>query len=112
MLVWVVALAVATILAITLLGDALTTGFDFTNNPEAKRADTLLEERLRGPRPVNEIVVVTSQEATVGDQRYRALVEGLFAGTTQAKAEDGASIVARGQHYYQAPPRDTVSRFG
>ena len=103
MLVWVVALAVATILAFTLLGDALTTGFDFTNNPEAKRADTLLEERLRGPRPVNEIVVVTSQEATVGDQRYRALVEGLFDGATQAKAEDGASIVARGQHYYQAP---------
>ena len=29
--------------------DALTNDFTFTNNPEAIRAEELLEERLRGP---------------------------------------------------------------
>ena len=47
---WVVALLTAGVLSSQFLGDALTTDTDFTNEPEAKRAAALLEERLRGPQ--------------------------------------------------------------
>ena len=57
---------------------ALTNHFNFTNNPESKRADKLLEERLRGPRRVNEVVVVQSQTLEVNDQAFRDLVEELY----------------------------------
>jgi uncharacterized protein YjdB len=56
------------------MGGALTTDFGLTNNPEAKRAETLLEDRLRGPKRVNETVIVSSTSATVEDPAYRAYV--------------------------------------
>ena len=37
------------VISSNLLGDALTNDVDLLNQPEAKRAQTLLEERLRGP---------------------------------------------------------------
>ena len=40
---WVALIVVAMGINVTLLGDALTTEFGFTNNPESKRADKLLE---------------------------------------------------------------------
>ena len=40
--VWIVVLATAIALMSTLLADALTTEFAFTNNPDSKKADTLI----------------------------------------------------------------------
>ncbi len=45
---WLLALVVAGTVTSGLLGDALTTDVDLLNDSEAKRAQTLLEERLRG----------------------------------------------------------------
>lgn len=59
-----------------LLGDALTTDTDFTNDPEAKRAATLLEERLRGPAEGTEFVVVTAA-VSVAEPEYRTYVAEL-----------------------------------
>ncbi|MGH2788500.1 MAG: MMPL family transporter [Actinomycetota bacterium] len=73
LVVWVVALITAAVLSAQLLGDALTTDTDFTNEPEAKRAAGLLEERLRGPNEDVEFVVVTA-ESTVTEPEYRAYV--------------------------------------
>ena len=42
--IWVVIFVAAIGATATILGDALTTDFDFTINPEAKRAQQLLEE--------------------------------------------------------------------
>ena len=46
---WVAVFAVSVALIFNLLSDALTNEFGFTGNPDSKQADTLLEERLRGP---------------------------------------------------------------
>ena len=75
---WVAVLIVAIILSAQILGDALTTETDFTNEPESKRAATLLEERLRGPSDGTEFVVVTA-ERPVTDSTYRSYVEDLQA---------------------------------
>jgi len=78
LVVWVVALLAAGALSSLFLGDALTTDTDFTNEPEAKRAAGLLEERLRGTGEDMEFVVVTAEQA-VTEPEYRAYVEDLQA---------------------------------
>jgi putative drug exporter of the RND superfamily len=78
LVVWVVALLAAGVLSSMFLGDALTTDTDFTNEPEAKRAAGLLEERLRGTGEDMEFVVVTAERA-VTEPEYRAYVEDLQA---------------------------------
>ena len=70
---------------------------DFTNNPESKQADTLLEERLRGERPLTETIVIRSETATVDDPAYRALVE---AATADLASQTAA--VKEITNYYQA----------
>ena len=74
--IWVVALLVAGILSARVLGDALTTDTDFTNEPEAKRASGLLEERLGGRGEGTEFVVV-SGPSSVTEPEYKAFVEDL-----------------------------------
>jgi uncharacterized membrane protein YdfJ with MMPL/SSD domain len=81
LVVWVVALVTAGVLASQFLGDALTTDTDFTNEPEAKRAATLLQERLRERSEGTEFVVVTA-ERKVNDPEYRAYVENLQSAIT------------------------------
>jgi uncharacterized membrane protein YdfJ with MMPL/SSD domain len=81
LVVWVIALFTAGVLASQFLGGALTTDTDFTNEPEAKQAANLLEERLRGPNEGTEFVVVTAASA-VTDPAYRAYVSELQATIT------------------------------
>ena len=81
LVVWVVALLAAGVLSSLFLGDALTTDTDFTNDPEAKRAAGLLEERLRGTDKDTEFVVVTAERA-VTEPEYWAYVEDLQATIT------------------------------
>jgi putative drug exporter of the RND superfamily len=71
--VWIVVLLTAGVLSSLFLGDALTTDTDFTNEPEAKRAAGLLEQRLRGPNVDAEFVVVTA-ESTSDQPEYRSYV--------------------------------------
>ncbi len=74
---WVLVLVVAGFLSSALLADALTTDFDFTDNPESKRAEQLLEERLRGPQTFSEIVVVSSTSLTADEPAYEAYISEL-----------------------------------
>ena len=76
---WVVVVLVALVLVDRLLGSATTTEPRLTGNIESNRAEDLLEERLRGPKPVLEVVVVQSDTLTVDDPAFRERVEGLFA---------------------------------
>jgi RND superfamily putative drug exporter len=75
--IWGLAVLVAGGLISALLGDATTNSANFTNNPEAKRARGLVEDRLRGPDRDTEIFIVTSTTATVDDAPFRAYVERL-----------------------------------
>jgi RND superfamily putative drug exporter len=102
---WVALFLVAGYLIMNLLADALTTDADITTNPESKQARALIEERLRGPQRVNEIVIVQSESATVDDPSFRTFVETLYADVSAL----GPDIVAGGTNYYQERDESLVS---
>ncbi len=89
----------------TLLASGLTTQIALTNDPESARAEDLLEERLRGPEPTNEIIIVRSETATVDDPEFQAQVEGIFADVSAL----GPEIVAGGTNFYQSNDPSLVS---
>jgi RND superfamily putative drug exporter len=74
---WVVALAVAGALTVALLGNALTTDSDFTNTPESKAAQLLLDERLAASDGVDEIVLVRRAGASVDEPAFAQRVEAI-----------------------------------
>ena len=61
------AAAAGVLLSLSLLGGSLDTRGDVTGQPEFKRAEALLRERLRAPVAATEVVVVRSPELTVDD---------------------------------------------
>ena len=103
--VWLVALATSVSLSGALLSDALTTDMSFTNSPDAKRAEKLVEDRLRGPVPNQELVVVRSSSLTVDDRRFRDHVGRLQAGV----ASLGPSVVRGTTSFYESGDPGLVS---
>jgi RND superfamily putative drug exporter len=71
---WALVLVAAGTFISTLMGDAITGEDGFVNNPEAKQAQTLVEDRLRGPHEAVEIVVVRSTGLRADDPAFRAFV--------------------------------------
>ena len=76
---WVVLIVIALGLIQRLLPSATTTDFRLAGRYESERAGTLLEDRLRGPAKLAEIVIVQSPSLTVDDEAYRAKVEAVHA---------------------------------
>lgn len=102
---WAALIGVAFVLNATLLSDALTTQFRFTNSPDSQRANELVEERLRGPKRAVEIVIVQSEELTVDDPAFRERVETLF----EEIMAVGPTKVGQGLNYYQFSDPSMVS---
>jgi RND superfamily putative drug exporter len=75
--VWLVLFLVGGLLTSAYLSGALTTQAEFTNNPDSRQAQTLLEQRLSGPRRSNEVVIVRSESQTVTDPGFKAYVARL-----------------------------------
>ena len=89
--IWVAAIVASIVISSTLLGDSLTSETRFVNNPEAKRAFTLVEDRLRGKQGSTELVIFQSEASTVDTSQYRDFVEQIAAdlaalGPTEVKA--------------------------
>ncbi len=105
--VWLAGLAISGVLITTLLGSALVTQIDVTNNPESKQADTLIKERLATPKKttVDETVIVRSNTLTVDDPRFEQAVQGL---TTELIAL-GDGVVEGGVNYYMTRMEALVS---
>ncbi len=80
---WLVLLVVAVGLISSLLADTLTTDFDFTDNPEAKRAELLLEARMEppfgGPQTFFESVVISSDSVSATDPVFAQYVADIEA---------------------------------
>jgi len=104
--IWVLAVLVSGGVISSLLGGALTTEAGLTNNPEAKRAEALLEDRLRGPKRISETVIVSSTSATVDDPAYRAYV-GEVRGRLQAL---GPEAVQASTSYFESGDESLVSK--
>ncbi len=94
--VWVLVVAAALGLVQALLPSATTTELSLGSNYESEQAAALLEERLRGPTPLNELVLVQSTSATVDDPRFQAKVESIYDRITAL----GPETVVSGSHYY------------
>ncbi|MBM4405875.1 MAG: MMPL family transporter [Chloroflexi bacterium] len=77
LLFWIIAVVVGLLVANALLIPNLTTSFTVLNNPDSTKGNDLLEERLRGPRRANDIVIVSSATKTVDDPAYKAFVQDL-----------------------------------
>ena len=65
--------------AATLLGPALTTDFDFTNSPEAKRAQQILEDRRLTEDVITETFVVVGDPGAIEDPAFADRVNGFIA---------------------------------
>ncbi len=77
--IWIVLFLAAAAVVATLLGSALTTAQDITNDPEYAAADELIRSRFDRPGGVTEIVIVRADSATVDEPQYQALVGQLQA---------------------------------
>jgi uncharacterized membrane protein YdfJ with MMPL/SSD domain len=102
---WVVLLAVAGFVTSQLLGDALTTDFDFTNRPEAVRARELIEERLRGPDKLAETYIVLSDDTSVEDPAFQTEVQAIQADL----AALGPDVVEASFSFYDTQDPSMVS---
>jgi RND superfamily putative drug exporter len=87
------------------LGDALTSDFDFTNRPEAVRAQELIEDRLRGPAKLSETYIVRSGDISVEDPAFQDEVEGIQADL----AGLGPDIVEQTVSFYDTQDPSMVS---
>src|SRR5262244_506593 len=89
---WIVAIVVAVVAIGALLGGALTTEGNPTNNPQSERAHDVLSTAFPPTvgAAVTDIVVVRSPRYTVDAPQFRALVRGLAA---QVRRADGVASV-------------------
>jgi putative drug exporter of the RND superfamily len=77
LVVWGVVALVGFVLISGLLGSALSSEGDVTSNPESKQAEELIDERFPERDPVDEVVIVRSEEVTVTSGAFRERVETL-----------------------------------
>ncbi len=105
--IWVVAIAAAAFLMNTLLGDALVTEVEPTNNPESSEALDLMNERLGIDEyeDLDEIIIVRSSTLTVDDAEYRSHVERLYTDLMSL----GEEVVLGGVTYYMTQDPSMVS---
>ena len=104
-IVWVILLVVALGVAGELLPSATTTDLRIGGQYDSEKGAALLEEKLRGPQKLAEIVVVQSPSLTVDDEAFRAKVEEVHANISSL----GPEIISGGlgdnpllYHYYHA----------
>jgi uncharacterized membrane protein YdfJ with MMPL/SSD domain len=88
---WVAAVVVGVVAIGALLGDALTTEGNPTNNPQSQRAEDALSRAFpaTASAAATDVVVVRSQQYTVDAPPFRALVQELAAEAGQAEGVDG-----------------------
>ncbi len=75
---------------------ATTTALSLGSDYESEQAASLLEDRLRGPTPLNELVIVQAPSLTVDDPQFQAKVESIYSRITAL----GPETVVSGSHYY------------
>jgi RND superfamily putative drug exporter len=86
------------------VGDVLTADMSLTNNPESSQAETLIEDKLRGPERATETVIVRSDNATVDDPQFRSFVDDLL---VDIRGLDG--LVQQATSFYETGDESLVS---
>jgi hypothetical protein len=91
LIVWGVLVLISFALISGLLGSALSTEGDVTNNPESKQAEELIEERLPERDPVDEVAIVRSDQLTVNSPAFRERITTL---AEELRQTDGVAQVS------------------
>ncbi len=102
---WIAAVAVGAALAFMFVGSATTNETEFISDPESIIARNLLEDRLRGPQPVNELLIVRSNTVTVDDAEFKQRIDSLMAAVNAL----GSGIVKSAFSYYDIGDERMVS---
>lgn len=102
---WVILVGASIGLISSLINDSMTNDVSFTHNPESQRAADLLEERLRGPEMVKEVIIVSSDTLTVDDEVFRNFATGVSDDISGL----GPDVIAGGASYYQTGDETLVS---
>ena len=103
LILWAVLVAVALVSIRSLLPSATTTDLSLAGRYESEQAADLLEQSLRGPEKLAEIVIVQSPSLTVDDESFRDKVEAVHRDISSLGPEvisggiDGSPL----SHYYQ-----------
>lgn len=103
---WAVLAVVAAVVMNAFLDGALTSEGNFVNNPESKRAEELLQERLRGPRQASEMIILRSDSLTADDPAFRQKVEQI----ANDLAPLWGTAVAFSTSVYQSGDQSLVSK--
>ncbi len=103
--IWLVVAVVAGGLSQALLDSATTTELKLGSGARSQQAADLLEDRLRGPEPITEIVIVQSDSLTVDDPAFKAKVETVFGQIIAL----GPEAVTAGLNYYLTGDERQVS---
>ena len=82
---WIVTLVLAMMASSALLGDALTSEGKLTNNVDSLRAADLVEERL-GAEPLNEIIILHSDDLEFDDGNFAASIDDTIAAASDVGA--------------------------
>src|SRR4029078_13196463 len=93
---WIVILVLA-VMSASSLGDALTTTSNFSGKPESATGEQLLKDRMRGEKPAPETISVRSENRTIDDPSFKAIVDKT---SSDVLAIPGAIVSA--PTYYQA----------
>src|SRR5680860_320684 len=94
--VWVVLLALASVSATRLCGLPTAGEMAFVNRPESVQGAQLLEQRMRGPEPQGETVIVRSLDLTADDPGFRRVVDGVVGELTALEGSVESAV-----SYYQ-----------
>ncbi|MCY3895848.1 MAG: MMPL family transporter [Chloroflexi bacterium] len=103
--VWLVLAVVAGGLSQVFLDSATTTELKLGSGARSQQAAELLEDRLRGPEPITEIVIVQSENLTVDDPAFKTKVETVFGQIVAL----GPDAVTAGLNYYLTGDERQVS---
>jgi putative drug exporter of the RND superfamily len=103
--IWVVVIVSMGIVSSRLLGDVLSQEFEFTNRPEAVRAQEVIDEKFQtNGAEDTEFVIVLSDSLTIEDAQFEEAVTGL---QEEIAALDGEILASPPVSYYdlvqQAP---------
>jgi RND superfamily putative drug exporter len=103
--VWLVLLVAGGALTMN-IGDVLTSEFGMSVKPESQKADDLLEERLRGERQGEELVLVMSGDGgpTVDDPAFQSAAERIIE-DLRAETERVSTVIS----YYETQAPGLVS---
>ena len=91
---WVVTAALAIVAIGALLGGALTTEGEPTNNPESERALEARAQAFPGRRPASDAIIISSERFTVDSPQFRAL--GVRLASELRGIEGVAAVQSRG----------------